>query len=230
MHPVTIEVPTNLGIVTRHVHMPGTWEAVAIAVLAQGALTINSLYTWFIYQLVGRCEVWFGVSGLVGCVGVVCFWVGELVDGRMGRCMHYPQQVVGRMHPPHALVPTKQLSTQNQNQTGLPALECDAPRVEDRAHPGLHLGVRFGRLYTRSSTFFYPCYPNEWDAPCNQNRPHTSIYTRAHTHTQTHSIDTLPFLVYSIYYQVRMRTKRFHVVPDSNPGFTWCVDVFVWFR
>lgn len=62
MHPVVIEVPTNLGFVTRRIRTVGTREAVAIAVLAQGALTINSLYTWYIYQLVGL----FGV-----CVGVV---------------------------------------------------------------------------------------------------------------------------------------------------------------
>jgi hypothetical protein len=54
MHAVHIEVPTGVGFVTRHVRIVGKGEALALTVLAQAALTINSLYTWFIYQLVSE--------------------------------------------------------------------------------------------------------------------------------------------------------------------------------
>lgn len=45
----------------RHVRTLGKAEAITLTVLAQGALTINSLYTWYIYQLVSW--VWWGSGG-----------------------------------------------------------------------------------------------------------------------------------------------------------------------
>lgn len=52
MHQARIDVPTSLGITSHKVRMVGKAEAVAVAVLAQAALTVNSLYTWLIYRLV----------------------------------------------------------------------------------------------------------------------------------------------------------------------------------
>jgi hypothetical protein len=109
--------------VTRHIRTVGTWEAVLIAVLAQGALTVNSLYTWYIYQLVGLWSFLGGDS-----------WMVVILGGRK------PLNNYNRQPQP-------------QNKTGLPALQRVAPRLDDRVDPGLHLGVRLLNFTLRVLVF-----------------------------------------------------------------------------